>query len=69
MRLFAAVPDGICWLAPQSLYRTFRAAVLKGFASHGLTCLPSLLDCLCNRWNQQPGVAWVAYCIVINRSD
>ena len=35
----AAVPDGICWLAPQSLCRTRGAAVILGFANHGLTCL------------------------------
>jgi len=38
MRRFAAVPDGICWLVPPSLYRTSRASLTAGFTNHGLTC-------------------------------
>lgn len=34
----AAVPDGICWLAPRSLTRTLGASSGTGFANHGLTC-------------------------------
>ncbi len=34
----AAVPDGICWLAPRSLTRTLGASARAGFANHGLTC-------------------------------
>lgn len=37
--IFAAVPDGICRLTPQSLTRTLGAPVNVGFANHGLTCL------------------------------
>jgi hypothetical protein len=59
MWLFATVPDGMCWLAPQSLYRTVRAADFAGLTNHGLTCLPSLHDCLCNQWNQPPVIAAV----------
>jgi hypothetical protein len=35
----AAVPDGICWSAPLSQFRTQGAADMVGFANHGLTCL------------------------------
>src|SRR5262245_51375764 len=34
----AAVPDGMRWLAPQSLLSTRGAAEALGFANHGLTC-------------------------------
>jgi hypothetical protein len=36
---WAAVPDGICWLTPQSLTRTLGASFRAGLVNHGLTCL------------------------------
>ncbi len=50
----AAVPDGIRWLAPQLLCRTRGAADVLGLANQGLTFLPSLHDCLSNRWCDPP---------------
>src|SRR5690606_18920155 len=35
----ATVPDGMCWLAPQSPERTCRAEDASGFTNHGLTYL------------------------------
>ena len=36
---FATVPDGMCWLVPQSEGRTLGAPNKVGFTNHGLTCL------------------------------
>src|SRR6218665_3541962 len=39
VQVLAAVPDGICWLAPRSLTRTLGAPLSTGLVNHGLTCL------------------------------
>ena len=50
MRVFSAVPDGICWLTPLSLTRTFKCLDPNGLCQPRsyLSC-HQCHDCLCNR--------------------
>ena len=52
------VPDGLCWPTPQRLKALRVRRQIRAWSTKVLPTLPSLLDCLSNRWRDPFRCRW-----------